>query len=117
MNVRPLLRALSILVLGASLHACKSEQPGKEPPPAGPTGEAAPAAPAASDTPATAPPLATGHAPEPATLPEGHPPIGGTAPAADALSLGVLLTPVVLLASPLAPTTTVSPDTATDWPK
>jgi len=82
MNVQPLLRALFVLALAASLHACKSEEPGKEPPPAAPTGQVAPAA---SDTPAAAaPPLATGHAPEPATLPEGHPPVGGTPPATDA---------------------------------
>jgi hypothetical protein len=34
-----------------------------------------------------------------------------------AFSFGVLFTPVVLLSSHLAPTTTESPDTATDQPK
>ena len=40
-----------------------------------------------------------------------------TAPELTALSLAVLFTPVVLLSSWKAPTTTVSPDTATDKPK
>jgi hypothetical protein len=74
MNVRPLLRALFILALTASLPACKSEEPGKEPPPAAPTGE-------------VAPPLATSHAPETAALPEGHPPIAdGQVAAPDLMS-------------------------------
>ncbi len=72
MSVRPLLHVLCILALAGGLHACKSEEPGKEPPPAAPTGEATPAAPAD-----TAPPLATSHGPETAALPAGHPPIAG----------------------------------------
>ena len=83
MNVRPALRALCVLALAASLHACKSEKPGQEPAPAGPTGEVAPAPSEAPAPAADAPPLATAHAPEAATLPEGHPPVGdAAAPAA-----------------------------------
>ena len=39
------------------------------------------------------------------------------APEPEALSSAVVFTPVVLLSSELAPTTTVSPDTATETPK
>ena len=66
MNVPGLLRAACALALVASLHACRGDEPGEEPPPAGPTGEAAP-------PPMEAPALATGHTPDAAVLPEGHP--------------------------------------------
>ena len=83
MNVRSALHGLCVLALAASLHGCKSEKPGQEPPPAGPTGEAASAPPAEAVAPPAeiAPPLATGHATETAALPEGHPPIEAAAPA------------------------------------
>ena len=64
------LRTVCVLALLASLQACKTDKPGEEPPPTAPTGEAAPAT-------MEEPPMARGHAPEEAALPEGHPPITG----------------------------------------
>ncbi|HEX5041595.1 MAG TPA: hypothetical protein VFV75_01755 [Candidatus Polarisedimenticolaceae bacterium] len=82
MNVRHVFPALCVLLLAGSLHACKSEKPGEEPPPTAPTGQTDASSPTPAQTPAAAaPPLATGHGPETAALPEGHPPIAGAAPA------------------------------------
>lgn len=82
MIVRKLASVLGALVLAVSLQACKTDKPGEEPPPAQPTGEAAPAAPA------PAPPLATGHEAETGTLPQGHPPLEPPADAGSALPAG-----------------------------
>jgi hypothetical protein len=76
MNVRRGLPVVCAFAIVTALQACQTDKPGEEPPPTAPTGEAAPATPATMED----LPMARGHAPDTAALPQEHPPIADGSP-------------------------------------